>query len=164
MDKSPESAYEEALRNNIIKSICVADLVNVIAFHPEDMTVDVKPIMRDKRNGQSVSRPPLLKVPVAMIGGAGLIIRPWYGKGDTGVVIYLDSGSDKALLEGKEDDPSTSNRHTGQEAVFCGIIAAGSNLYTNMPKEGIVIGNSETYIAVTNGQITLHGKVVEENG
>ena len=163
MDRSTESAYEEALRNNILKSICVADLVSVIAFYPEDMTVDVKPIMRDKRNGQSIQRPPILKVPVAMVGGAGMIIRPWYGTGDTGVVIYLDSGSDKALLTGQEDDPITSDRHTGQEAVFCGIIAAGSNTL-GLPKEGITIGNAGTYIAITDGQITLHGKVVEENG
>lgn len=162
MDRSTESAYEEALRNNIIKSICVADLVKVIAFYPEDMTVDVKPVMRDKRNGQSISRPPILKVPVAMLGGAGLLIRPWYEAGDTGVIIYLDSGSDKALLTGQEDDPITPDRHTGQEAVFCGIIATGG--VHGLPKEGIVIGNSETYIAVTDGQIILHGKVVEENG
>lgn len=163
MDRSVESAYEEALRNNIVKSICVADLVSVIAFYPEDMTVDVKPIMRDMRNGQSIQRPPILKVPVAMVGGAGMIIRPWYGTGDIGVVIYLDSGSDKALMTGQEDDPITSDRHTGQEAVFCGIIAAGSNAL-GLPKEGIAIGNAGTYIAITDGKITLHGKVVEENG
>lgn len=164
MDRSVENAYEEAQRNNLMKSICVADLVNVIAFYPEDMTVDVKPIVKEIRNGESISRPPILKVPVAMLGGAEVIMRPWYKKGDTGMVVYLDSGSDKALMLGQETDPGTSERHTGQDAVFCGIISAGNSTHAGLPKNGIVIGNIKTYIAVTDGQITLHGKVVEEDG
>ena len=63
MNRSKAYAVEQARARGLKKSICVAELVQVAAFYPEDMTVDVIPMIKEKQEGVYVDRSPVLKIP-----------------------------------------------------------------------------------------------------
>ena len=129
--KSAELNNAEANeRKNLLKIRC-ADLVQVTAFDAGKMTVNVKPLVKREIGDTVVSPPPILGVKVANIpleveveGKKGTVtvkINP----GDIGVVVYLDLDSDNAIKTGAESAPNSSRVHSGDDAVFVGVVQKG---------------------------------------
>lgn len=139
MRKSAKLANTEASERRSALNIRVADLVQVTAYHPDRRTVDVKPLVQREIAGAYVSPPPILSVKVAAIpykitvdvtvdgktgtgtGTAGPDIKA----GDMGVVIYLDLDSDHAIMAGEESPPNSSRIHSGDDAIFVGVVTPG---------------------------------------
>ena len=97
MRKSANLLNEEANeRRNLLRIRC-ADLVRVTAFNQGAMTVDVKPLEK----------------------------RVKISSGDIGVVVYLDQDSDNSLKTGAESMPNSTRIHSGDDAVFVGVIQKG---------------------------------------
>ena len=86
--QSKKRAFEDAQAQSTASSICVADIVKVVAFDEANMTVDVQPITRYPDEDSFQTKPQVLAVPVAMIYGGGWAFRPVYQAGDIGVVLY----------------------------------------------------------------------------
>lgn len=132
MRKSADVANAQANERRTSLNIRVADLVSVLAFHADKMTVDVKPLVkRGIISGVYVSPPPILAVKVARIplvvtvDGEEAAVVPDIKTGDIGVVVYLDLDSDNAVMTGTESQPNSSRIHSGDDAVFIGVITPG---------------------------------------
>lgn len=157
MNRSIPYALEQARKLNLQKSICVAELVQIIAFYPDDMTVDVKPMVMAEQGENFLERPPILKVPVMLLGSKEIVIRPWYQPGDIGVIVYLDRDSDNVLLSGMESEPQTTGYHTGEHAVFLGTILVG-DAALEMPENHdhtLGLGTPTQYISISPEKITI---------
>ena len=139
MRKSAKLANTEASERRSALNIRVADLVQVTAYHPDRRTVDVKPLVQREIAGAYVSPPPILSVKVAAIPykitvdvtvdgktGTGTgTAEPDIKAGDMGVVLYLDLDSDHAIMAGEESPPNSSRIHSGDDAIFVGMVTPG---------------------------------------
>lgn len=158
MNRSKAYAIEQARARGIKKNICVAELVQVVAFYPEDMTVDVIPMVKEKQEGIYIDRSPVLKIPVMLLGSLDIPVRPWYQEGDTGIIVYLDQDSDNVLASGDISEPRTNGYHTGEHGVFIGTILSGGRMLKIPEQQGekaISMGMEDNYIAVTEAEILI---------
>lgn len=158
MNKTKLYAIEQARKRGFQKSICVAELVQVLEFYAEDMTVDVRPLVMAGQEETFIERPPVLKIPVVMLGSAEIPIRPWYKTGDVGLVVYLDQDSDNVLISGSDSEPQTVGYHTGEHGVFIGTVLCG-NMLLEMPEnpeeKAVSAGLKEQYISITEEEIKI---------
>lgn len=158
MNRSKAYALEQAKIRGQKKGICVAEIVQVLMFYPDDMTVDVIPLVMEKQQDSYIEKSPLLKIPVMMIGSLDIPIRPWYKAGDVGIVVYLDQDSDSVLESGSISKPQTLGYHTGDHGIFIGSILSGGKAL-DMPdkpnEKAISAGMPEHYISVTENEINI---------
>jgi len=153
------SDVKKAHDEKLARSVHVSTLVQVIAFSPDAMTVDVQPMIKVKIDGEYVSQPPLIGVPVACICAGTFMIRPWYVPGDVGMVVFGDADMDAALMSGSESEPTTARGHAMDDAQFVGGICAGGKLPQGLPDETIALMAGETFVAIGEDQITVKGDV-----
>ena len=158
MNRSKAYALEQAKIRAQKKNICVAELVRVVEFYQDDMTVDVIPLVMEKQQDTFIERSPLLKIPVMLLGSLDIPVRPWYQAGDVGLVVYLDQDSDNVLVSGDISEPQTLGYHTGEHGIFIGTILSGGKML-DMPdqhdKRAISAGMPEHYITVSEKEISI---------
>ena len=159
MKRSGQNALNQAMQRKMAEQIHVADLVEVLSFYPEDMTVDVKPLVMGIKEKSFVSRPPIMKVPIATLSGKDVFIRPWYQEGDIGIIIYMDFDTDNAFLSGEETEPLTTGCHTGKDGVFVGGVICGRSFPESFPPDSLVVGTENNYIAFSADKIQVYGTV-----
>lgn len=152
-----EFNYQRVHDRKVLSSICVAAVVQVIAFDPQKMTVNVQPLSKHLENGKYESQPPILRVPVACTRSGGFIFRPWLKVGDTGLVVYLDHDMDSTVTGGKEAVPLTERNHATSDAVFIGGIMSGSYEVQGLPEKSIALAKEDgsIYAAVTEDKIIV---------
>ncbi len=149
--------YQQVHDKKVIESVCVAAVVQVIAFDPQKMTVNVQPLSKHLENGNYESQPPILRVPVAVTRSGGFIFRPWFKPGDTGVVVYLDHDMDATVTGGKEAIPLTERNHATTDAVFVGAVVSGSYKVQGLPAESIALAKDDgsIYVAITQDKVAI---------
>lgn len=149
--------YQQVHDKKVIESVCVAAVVQVIAFDPQKMTVNVQPLSKHLENGNYESQPPILRVPVAVTRSGGFIFRPWFKPGDTGVVVYLDHDMDATVTGGKEAIPLTERNHATTDAVFVGAVVSGSYEVQGLPAESIALAKDDgsIYVAITQDKVAI---------
>ncbi len=149
--------YEQIHDRRLANSICVAATVQVIAFDPEKMTVNVQPLSKSLQNGKYESQPPILKVPVVCMRCGGFILRPWIKVGDTGLVVYLDHDMDSTVTGGREAIPLTERNHAASDAIFIGAIISGDYKVQGLPNDSHVIAKDDgnIYVAVTKDKVEI---------
>ena len=149
--------YQQVHDKKVIESVCVAAVVQVIAFDPQKMTVNVQPLSKHLENGNYESQPPILRVPVAVTRSGGFIFRPWFKPGDTGVVVYLDHDMDATVTGGKEAIPLTERNHATTDAVFVGAVVSGSYEVQGLPAESIALAKDDgsIYVAITLDKVAI---------
>ena len=159
--QSKKRAFEDAKANETASSICVADLVKVVAYNEAAMTVDVQPLTRYPDEDTFQLKPQVLAVPVAMVHGGGLVFRPFYQPGDIGLVLYLDRDSDAVLAGGAEADPNTERLHSGDDAIFLGGVLAGKNALAGLPAGSLCLGTADgsVYLSVSKSGVEIKGNV-----
>ena len=140
-------------------AVHVSLLVKVLAFDNDAMTVDVQPLNKILIDGEYVNDTPLLGLPVACISSGDYIIRPWYKRGDIGMVIILDGDSDNALQTGDEAEPNTERNHALEDGVFLGGICTAGNAPQGLPDNALVLAAGGSYIALGANGITISGNV-----
>lgn len=143
MPKVNEYNYQQIHDRKLAESICVAAVVQVMSFDSAKMTVDVQPLSKHLENGSYESQPPILSVPIACTRSGGFIFRPWFKKGDTGVVVYLDHDCDSTVSGGKEAEPITERNHSSSDAIFVGAVVSGSYTVKGIPDESIVLATED---------------------
>ena len=89
------------------EAVRVSMPVQVLAFYPDTMTVDVQPLVKEAIDGSYASAAPILGLHIACLCVGDYVIRPWYKRGDVGWVIVADFDSDAALQTGREAEPNT---------------------------------------------------------
>ncbi|MDL2258868.1 hypothetical protein LJC42_06945 [Eubacteriales bacterium OttesenSCG-928-K08] len=142
------------------KNVRVAAIVKVLSFDPDTMTVEVQPLNMKKIDGESASASPLVAVPVAMLCCGEFSIRPWYKRGDVGMVVYADEDNDAALEGGgAEVEPSTNRNHAPEDAFFIGGIAVAGKAPRGLPSDALVLAAGNVYISVNRSGIQLNGAV-----
>ena len=152
-----EFNYQRVHDRKVLSSICVAAVVQVIAFDPQKMTVNVQPLSKHLENGKYESQPPILRVPVACTRSGGVIFRPWLKAGDTGLVVYLDHDMDSTVTGGKEAVPLTERNHATSDAVFIGGIVSGGYEVQGLPEKSIALAKEDgsIYTVVTEDKIIV---------
>ncbi len=158
MNRSKAYAAWQAKARGLRKSICVAELVLVAAFYPDDMTVDVIPLVMDKQADDFVEKSPLLKIPVLLLGSLEVPVKPWYQEGDIGLVVYLDQDSDNVLMSGSSSEPQTTGYHTGEHGIFIGTILSGGKalqIPDTHDKKAVCAGMPGHYVAITEDEISI---------
>lgn len=131
MRKDPSLLNIEANERRMLSRIRVADLVTVTSFNEQTKTVNVKPLVKREIDGMYVSSPPILGVKVASIPakvtieGITAAVEPEIKAGDIGIIVYLDLDSDNSLKTGAESQPNSGRIHSGDDAVFVGVIIPG---------------------------------------
>lgn len=160
--------YQKIHDKKLAESICVAATVQVTAFDPAKMTVNVQPLSKHLANGRYEIQPPILAIPIACTKCGGFIFRPWINVGDVGIVVYLDHDMDSTVSGGKEAVPLTERNHSTTDAVFLGGIVSGSYVASGIPPNSIALSTEDggVYLAVTtsgvqiNGNLSVNGKVI----
>lgn len=149
--------YQRIHDKKLLSSVCVAAVVQVIAFDPKKMTVNVQPLSKHLESGKYESQPPILRVPVACTRCGGFIFRPWYKSGDTGVVVYLDHDIDSTVTGGKEAVPLTERSHAMSDAIFIGGIVSGEYEADGLPEKSIALAKDDgsIYAAVTEDKVII---------
>lgn len=149
--------YEQIHDRRLAGSICVAAIVQVTAFDPEKMTVNVQPMSKSLQNGKYESQPPILRVPVMCMRCGGFILRPWIKAGDMGFVVYLDHDMDSTVTGGKEAKPLTERNHATSDAVFVGGIVSGGYKVQGLPDESHVMAKDDgsIFVAVTPDKVLI---------
>lgn len=149
--------YQQIHDKKLLSSVCVAAVVQVLAFDPKKMTVNVQPLSKHLENGKYESQPPILRVPVACTRCGGFIFRPWFKPGDTGVVVYLDHDMDSTVTGGKEAVPLTERNHATSDAVFIGGIVSGEYEADGLPEKSLAIAkdDSSIYAVVTENEVII---------
>jgi len=127
MQKGRELSNAEANERRLLQKIKVAELVQVTAFNEDKMMVDVQPLVKREISGTYVSPPPILSVKVAYVPmiAEDVEIKPNIKAGDIGTVVYLDLDSDNSISSGEESHPTSVRLHSGDDAVFVGVIIPG---------------------------------------
>lgn len=156
--------YQKEHDRKLRESVSVAAVVQVTAFDPVKMTVNVQPLSKRLQNGKYESQPPILRIPVACNRCGGFIIRPWFKAGDIGVVVYLDHDMDSSVAGGKESEPATERTHAATDAVFVGGIVSGGYRVSGLPDESLVLAaeDGSQYIAITKDKVLIKGNVEVE--
>lgn len=159
--QSKQAAYEQAKDHAMKAGICVADIVKVIKYDENKMTVDVQPLTKYPDEDKFEKKPQVLSVPAALVYGGGFVIRPVYEAGDLGFVVYLDRDSDSTIAKGSEADPNTERLHSGDDAIFFGGIRIGSKQITGLPSKKLCLGTDDgsIYIAIGKDKINIKGDV-----
>mgnify|MGYP000010172341 FL=1 len=139
----------------------VGALCRVEKFDPVAMTVDVQPLSKALDAAVYRTQPPVLGVPVALIRGAGFVVRPWYAAGDVGVILYIDHDIDRIVASGEESQPNTERNHSGDDAVFVGAFVPATKPVTGLPDEALVMGTDtgSLYIAIKKDVIEIKGDI-----
>lgn len=129
--KSGDLAYAEANERRNLEKIKCSAIVMVTAFDISKMTVNVKPLVQREISGNYVSPPPILGVKVAYIpleievDGKKAMVKVDIKPGDIGTVVFLDVDSDNSMKTGAESKPNSTRIHSGDDAVFIGVIQKG---------------------------------------
>lgn len=152
--------FDEAQKKELASEIHVGDLVKVIAFDPQKMTVDVKPITQRLSGGEYATPSQVSRVPVVGTISGGYLFRPWIEPGDVGSVQYMDYDIDRALESGGESKPNTERNHSDSDAVFLGGLIAGSVSAPPLP-DGLALatGDGSIYLVITKDQVLIQGDV-----
>lgn len=152
------------------EAVRVSMPVQVLAFYPESMTVDVQPLVKEVIDGQYVSATPLMGLRVACLCAADYVIRPWYKKGDTGWVVVADFDSDIVLQTGAEAEPNTRRNHAPEDSLFIGGVCPAGKAPKGLPDNALVLAAGSTYIAVHAqgvdivGNVTITGDLTTKGG
>ena len=147
-NRDNKSAREERLAANLR----VAELVKVVRFDAQTMTIDAQPLVQTNIDGVMANQPQLTGVPVAALSMGDFTIRPWYQKGDVGLIVICDKDIDTAL-DGEIAEPATDRNHDITDAIFVGGIAKGGKA----PSNALVLAAGGTYIAVKPDGIEING-------
>jgi len=155
--------YQQIHDKKLKESVCVAATVQVLAFDPAKMTVNVQPLSKHLENGKYESQPPILQVPVAVTRIGGFIHRPWVKEGDVGVVVYLDHDMDSTVSGGKEAKPQTERNHATTDAIFIGGIVSGDYTVQGLPEKAHIIAKEDgsIYVAVTEEKVLIKNEGTE---
>jgi hypothetical protein len=155
MKNVDKKRYQDAQDKENRASVHVAALVEVISFDPNEMTVVVKPLSKYLENGAWQSQSQILDVPVSYTKSGGFIIRPWFKRGDIGLVVYVDHDIDNAVATASECVPNTERNHSTSDAIFVGAIVPGTKPQKALPAEAFVISNEDetVYLAVYQDKI-----------
>ena len=151
-NRDNKSAREERLAANLR----VAGVVKVVRFDAQTMTIDAQPLVQTNIDGVMANQPQLTGVPVAALSMGDFTIRPWYKKGDIGLIVICDKDID-AALDGKIAEPPTDRNHDITVAIFVGGIAKGGKAPSGLPSNALVLAAGGTYIAVKPDGIEING-------
>ena len=112
--------------------------------------------MQTNIDGVMANQPQLTGVPVAALSMGDFTIRPWYQKGDVGLIVICDKDIDTAL-DGEIAEPATDRNHDITDAIFVGGIAKGGKAPSGLPSNALVLAAGGTYIAVKPDGIEING-------
>lgn len=109
-------AGRELLMRDFFSSLHCALPGNVISYHPESQTADIRPAVRSG----AVSYPPLHDVPVFM--PVPFEIHP----GDACLIVFADIDIDAWLSSGGPEEPLSARRHSLSDGfAFVGFHISG---------------------------------------
>ena len=115
--RSLSPAEREALKRDFFSSLHCALPGNIVSYHPETQTAEVRPAV--KMN--SLAYPLLADVPVFM--PVPFEIRP----GDACLVVFADIDTDAWLLSGETEEPLSARRHSLSDGfAFVGFRTGGA--------------------------------------
>lgn len=158
--ESRQSDLKEAQSQKDRAAVRVAMLVKVLAFDAAAMTVDVQPLVKEKIDGQYVSAAPLMGLRVACLCAGDYMIRPWYKRGDVGLVVIGDSDADAALQNGgNEAEPNTNRNHAPEDGFFIGGVCPAGKAPAGLPGEALVLSAGCCAIAISSSGVTITGDV-----
>lgn len=145
-------------------AVRVSSVVRVLAFYPASMTVDVQPLVKEQIDGQYASAAPIMGLRVATLCAGEYIIRPWYNRGDIGLVITGDYDADAVFVSGQESEPNTARNHAPEDGIFIGGVCPAGKAPKGLPSDALVLaaGSGSTYLAVKDGKILIKGDVEVE--
>lgn len=141
-EKGGRKAYDigKAKDEALARSFHVGQLVEVISFDPQKMTVDVQPLSQVEMEGAAASLPPVLQVPCLPCSFGRFILRPWHEPGDKGYIAHLDHDMDFVLMKGGLTPPNTKRSHSANDAVFIGGIKTDPDpMPAGIPSDSLVL-------------------------
>ena len=141
------------------EAVRVSMPVQVLAFYPDTMTVDVQPLVKEAIDGSYASAAPILGLHIACLCVGDYVIRPWYKRGDVGWVIVADFDSDAALQTGREAEPNTRRNHAPEDSLFLGGVCPAGRAPQGLPGDALVLAAGSVYLTVSKTGIAIHGDV-----
>ena len=157
---SKRSDVEAAKAEKAASGIHVSQLVRVLKFDSAALTVDVQPINKESIDGSYASAAAIMAVPVACLCCGDFVIRPWYKRGDVGLLIYGDNDIDAALQsDGKDVEPNTSRSHSPEDGVFVGGLALKGKTPSGLPDNALVLAAGSVYLAISPAGVTISGQL-----
>lgn len=142
-------------------AVRVSAVVRVLDFYPDSMTVDVQPLVKEKIDGQYASAAPIMGLRAATLCAGEYIIRPWYNRGDIGMVVTGDYDADAVFSTGQESEPNTARNHAPEDGIFIGGVCPSGKAPKGLPSQALVLaaGSGAAYVALKSDKILIKGDV-----
>lgn len=145
----------------LLDAVHVALPVMVDRFDAANMSVDVQPLIKTQLDGEYVDPPLLLDVRIATPCYSTCYIRPWYQRGDYGLVLICDADIDAVLATGAVSEPGTPRLHALEDAFFVGAFlpSPAAARLGSLPDKALVLGMGGQQVVIRDSGIDLRGNV-----
>lgn len=158
---TPETAVDAQIQRAKL-DIHTALPVKVISFDPQKQTitaeVQIKQVLTD---GNAVSIPPLVDVPVSFSRGGGFAVTFPLQAGDEGFVVFAERCIDGWWQSGNASEPMDFRQFDLSDAMFIPGICSVPNAIANFFTDGLSLQTLDggTFIRLTNGSISIQGNI-----
>lgn len=136
----------QAVRDGVAKSISVAMPGRVVAYHSDEGTVDVHPLLMeteinpDIEEEVDVSQPIIFKCPVIFPGAGMFRLTFPIAVGDTVLLVFADKSIEEWMFLGKEASSEEERRHHHSDAIAIVGLNDLTKPWTGAERTGLTIG------------------------
>jgi len=135
----------EKLVDQELNELHVALPAKIEEYDPEKMRVKVTLLAKKELEGEEVTIPPIVEVPIAHFNAGSFVIRPPYSKGDVVQVLFNERALDKLIITGDPESVEYTRTHSLDDAVV--ISGLKTEQEANLPSsntEDFLIMNQDT--------------------
>lgn len=133
-------------------------MAKVLSYDPVKGTMDVQPLSTRMVNGVPQQPPPILGVPVSGASGGGMQMSRQYKEGESVAISYMGQDMDNSMSKGSDNDPNTSRKNSGTDAVCMGgVMTGGATCKLPAGAEGFGSADGSMYIVFQDGKIKIKG-------
>lgn len=167
------SKFVKKLLNQKLKELHVALPAKIENYDPEKMIAEVTLLNRKELQGEEVTIPKIIEVPVAHFKAGSFIIRPPYKPGNIVQVLFNERALDKLLITGDPESVEYKRKHSLDDAVVIkGLKIEQENKYPAEEANSLYISHlleNNKIIIRDNGDIRLvnegidDGELIKEN-
>lgn len=145
----------DTLRNEIFSSLNCSKIGEIVSFDSAKKTAEIKILIKKLINGNYVSYPAFVDVPVFTLQGGGGSIQMPIAAGDQCLVVFSDNNFDTWFSTGNESNPFDNRSHDLSDAIaIVGLNSLRSNL-ENYPANEVRLNYNNTRLAIKSGKLNL---------
>ena len=142
------SLVDEQIKSHLVNNLHTALPGEVISFNPQTQTAEVQPVGKVKlQNGESVTMPPCLDVPVKFPFGGGFGLTFPVKAGDTCLIIFAEKNIDNWYAGQNEEEQDTRRFDLSDGFALVGF-ANQKTAISNFDMSGTCLRNKDNTVNI----------------